>query len=67
MITEPAKKKYDVAITVKMPGQIKENTYHIVVEAYSPVDATSTGISEWKKTTEPANIHVREVVGVIVA
>lgn len=63
----PTKKKYDVAVAVKMPGQTREQIYHLQAEGYSPIDAMSNGIAEWKRVTEPRNVQVKEVTGVQIA
>jgi len=68
MTTEPQKpatRKYDVAITVKMPGNARPTTYHLPVDGYSPVDAISQGISDWRKDTEPKDVQVKEIEQVV--
>ena len=60
-LQKPATRKYDVAITVKMPGNARPTTYHLAVDGYSPVDAISQGISDWRKDTEPKDVQVKEI------
>jgi hypothetical protein len=62
---KPATRKYDVAITVKMPGNARPTTYHLTVDGYSPVDAISQGISDWRKDTDPKDVQVKEIEQVV--
>jgi hypothetical protein len=58
---EPTLHDHDVAIKVKMPGQMSVNTYHITVKATGISDAMYKGITEWKRITEPTDIQVKAV------
>lgn len=65
--TESKKRKYTVAITVKLPGNTKATTYDILTDAIGTIDAIANAQKEWRNATEPRDIHVKEIEDVITA
>ena len=60
-LNPPEKRRYEVSITLKLPGNVKETTYPLTVEAYTIDGAYREADLEWRKATEPHNVQIREV------
>ena len=54
-------KQYDVSIRVQMPGQSKENEYHIPVSSDNPKEAFAKAEEEWARAVEIKDYRVKEI------
>ena len=60
-------RKFDCTIRVQMPGQAKENEYHVFVKADTRIEAEQRLEEEWKQITELKDVRIKEVEKVMTA